>query len=130
MIDNHKRSGATLRLVYEVAHDEPITHEPRNNFGVGCSRVSVGRGGVSVGRGGVSVERIGCAAGGVESAVAALAIYHDVVPPTINQETADPDCDLDCVPNEARKMPVRVAMNNSFGFGGTNCSLVLSKYTE
>ncbi len=68
------------------------------------------------------------AAGGLESAVAALAVHYDVVPPTINQEEADPDCDLDVVPNTARKMKVRAALNNSFGFGGTNACLVLRKH--
>jgi 3-oxoacyl-[acyl-carrier-protein] synthase II len=67
------------------------------------------------------------AAGGLETAVAALAVYHDVVPPTINQVTPDPDCDLDSAPNESRKLTVRSALNNSFGFGGTNASMLLSK---
>ena len=70
------------------------------------------------------------AAGGLESAVAALAIRHDRVPPTINQEIADPECDLDCVPNESRPMTVRVALNNSFGFGGTNASLLFRKHQD
>jgi 3-oxoacyl-[acyl-carrier-protein] synthase II len=68
------------------------------------------------------------AAGGLETAVSALAVYHDVVPPTINQFTADPNCDLDSVPNESRKMTVNIALNNSFGFGGTNASLVVRKH--
>jgi 3-oxoacyl-[acyl-carrier-protein] synthase II len=67
------------------------------------------------------------AAGGLETVVAALAVHHDEVPPTINQETPDPECDLDCVPNRSRKMTVRAALNNSFGFGGTNASLLLRK---
>ena len=67
------------------------------------------------------------AAGGLETAVSALAVHHDVVPPTINQFTADPECDLDSVPNESRKMTVNIALNNSFGFGGTNAALVLSR---
>jgi 3-oxoacyl-[acyl-carrier-protein] synthase II len=68
------------------------------------------------------------AAGGLECAIAALAVYEDVVPPTINQEHPDPDCDLDVVPNVARAMTVRAALNNSFGFGGTNASLVIRKH--
>jgi 3-oxoacyl-[acyl-carrier-protein] synthase II len=60
------------------------------------------------------------AAGAVEGAVCALAIANGVVPPTIHYETPDPDCDLDCVPNEARQMDVRLALSNSFGFGGHN----------
>ncbi|MGD8375881.1 MAG: beta-ketoacyl-ACP synthase II [Acidobacteriota bacterium] len=67
------------------------------------------------------------AAGGVESAITALTIARGVIPPTINQETADPECDLDFVPNEARKAEVRYALNNSFGFGGTNACLLFKR---
>jgi 3-oxoacyl-[acyl-carrier-protein] synthase II len=67
------------------------------------------------------------AAGAVEAAVTVLAVRDDVVPPTINYATADPVCDLDYVPNHARKMPVRVAVSNSFGFGGHNAVLVFTK---
>jgi 3-oxoacyl-[acyl-carrier-protein] synthase II len=69
------------------------------------------------------------AAGGVETAIAALAIRDDIVPPTINQDTPDPECDLDYVPNRARRMTVRCALNNSFGFGGTNACLLLKKFS-
>ncbi len=67
------------------------------------------------------------AAGGLETAVSTLAVHRDVVPPTINQMTPDPGCDLDSVPNRSRQMTVRTALNNSFGFGGTNASLLLRK---
>jgi 3-oxoacyl-[acyl-carrier-protein] synthase II len=67
------------------------------------------------------------AAGAVEAAVTVLAVRDDVVPPTINYETADPACDLDYVPNSARSLPVRVALSNSFGFGGHNAVLVFQK---
>ena len=67
------------------------------------------------------------AAGGLETAVAALAVSEDVVPPTINLEKPDPECDLDYVPNAARRMTVNYALNNSFGFGGTNAALLLAK---
>ena len=70
------------------------------------------------------------AAGGLETAVSALAIQNDVVPPTINQFEPDPQCDLDCVPNVARRMTVRTALNNSFGFGGTNASILLKKHED
>jgi 3-oxoacyl-[acyl-carrier-protein] synthase II len=70
------------------------------------------------------------AAGGVETAVAALSVFHDVVPPTINHEHPDPQCDLDCVPEGARSMTVRMALNNSFGFGGTNATILLSKHED
>ena len=62
-------------------------------------------------------------AGGIESAVCVLAIKHGVVPPTINLENPDPECDLDYVPNTARERKVRLALNNSFGFGGHNVTL-------
>jgi 3-oxoacyl-[acyl-carrier-protein] synthase II len=67
------------------------------------------------------------AAGGLETAITALAVARDVVPPTINYEVPDPECDLDYVPNQSRSMRVRYALNNSFGFGGTNASLLLKK---
>jgi 3-oxoacyl-[acyl-carrier-protein] synthase II len=67
-------------------------------------------------------------AGGIETAIAALALHHDIAPPTINYTTPDPECDLDYVPNEARRMPIRYALNNSFGFGGTNACIVLRKH--
>jgi len=68
------------------------------------------------------------AAGGVETIFSALTIYHGIIPPTINLENPDPECDLDYVPNIARKQEVEVAMNNSFGFGGTNATLILRRY--
>jgi 3-oxoacyl-[acyl-carrier-protein] synthase II len=68
------------------------------------------------------------AAGAVEMAVCALAIKHDVVPPTINLQFPDPECDLDYVPNTAREMRVQAAINNSFGFGGHNASIVARKF--
>ena len=67
------------------------------------------------------------AAGGVEAVFTALAIRDQVSPPTINLRTPDPACDLDYVPNAARKMPINVAMSNSFGFGGTNATLVFAR---
>src|SRR3569832_691695 len=60
------------------------------------------------------------AAGGIEAINSVLAIRDQVAPPTINQFTADPDCDLDYVPNEARNMKIDIVLSNSFGFGGTN----------
>ena len=67
------------------------------------------------------------AAGGVEAVFSVLAIRDQVSPPTINLRNPDPDCDLDYVPNSARKMPIRIALSNSFGFGGTNGSLVFAR---
>ncbi len=67
------------------------------------------------------------AAGGAEAVYTVLAIRDQVAPPTINLSNPDPECDLDYVPNAARKMPIRVALSNSFGFGGTNGTLVFSQ---
>ena len=67
------------------------------------------------------------AAGGIEAAISALAISRGVLPPTINYETPDPDCDLDYVPNEAREKRVDYVLSNSFGFGGTNAALLLGR---
>jgi 3-oxoacyl-[acyl-carrier-protein] synthase II len=68
------------------------------------------------------------AAGGLEAGISALAVYHQLVPPTINLETPDPECDLDYVPNTKREMPIRYALSNSFGFGGTNAALLFRRY--
>jgi 3-oxoacyl-[acyl-carrier-protein] synthase II len=67
------------------------------------------------------------AAGAAEAAVAALAIHEGVIPPTTNYETPDPDCDLDYVPNEARKQDVRLSLSNAFGFGGQNAVLAFRR---
>jgi 3-oxoacyl-[acyl-carrier-protein] synthase II len=67
-------------------------------------------------------------AGGVESIFTILTICHGIIPPTINYQTPDPECDLDYVPNVARKAEVRVALCNSFGFGGTNAVLAFKKF--
>ncbi|MCB1852255.1 MAG: beta-ketoacyl-ACP synthase II [Gammaproteobacteria bacterium] len=70
------------------------------------------------------------AAGGAEAVFTALAIYHQVAPPTINLENPDPECDLDYVPNTARGMKIDIAISNSFGFGGTNGTLVFRRMTD
>jgi 3-oxoacyl-[acyl-carrier-protein] synthase II len=69
------------------------------------------------------------AAGGVEGVYSVLALAHGILPPTINYEEPDPECDLDYVPNVARQAPIQVAISNSFGFGGTNACLVFRKWT-
>ncbi len=70
------------------------------------------------------------AAGAVEAGITSLVVERGVIPPTINYETPDPDCDLDYVPNKVRKADVRYALSNSFGFGGTNASLLFKRYEE
>ncbi len=67
-------------------------------------------------------------AGGIEGVASALAIHHDIIPPTINLENPDPECDLDYVPHVSRKAIVEVALSNSFGFGGHNVTLAFKKY--
>ena len=67
------------------------------------------------------------AAGGVEAVFTALALRDQKAPATINLDTPDPECDLDYVPNAARDMDIEIALSNSFGFGGTNGTLVLRR---
>ena len=68
------------------------------------------------------------AAGGLEAGITALAVHTQQVPPTINLDNPDPECDLDYVPHTARKLPIEYALSNSFGFGGTNAALLLKRY--
>jgi len=68
------------------------------------------------------------AASAIEAIVCALVVKNDIIPPTINFETPDSECDIDCVPNQAREHRVNIALNNSYAFGGNNACLVLSKY--
>jgi 3-oxoacyl-[acyl-carrier-protein] synthase II len=67
-------------------------------------------------------------AGGLEAGIAALALRDQIAPPTINYEVPDPDCDLDYVPNKPRRMEMRYALSNSFGFGGTNAALLFKRW--
>ena len=70
------------------------------------------------------------AAGGVEAAISVLAIQHGVMPPTMNYQHPDPDCDLDYIPNQARKAKVEAALSNSLGFGGHNATVVFKKFRD
>src|SRR5471030_96439 len=70
------------------------------------------------------------AAGAIETIACALAIKHGIVPPTINYQTPDPDCDLDYIPNTARELKVNAIINNSFGFGGHNASIAAKKFND
>ena len=69
-------------------------------------------------------------AGGLEAGITILALRDQILPPTMNLENPDPECDLDYVPNQARKAPINIALSNSFGFGGTNGSLIFRRWTE
>jgi 3-oxoacyl-[acyl-carrier-protein] synthase II len=68
------------------------------------------------------------AAGGLEAGITALALRDQVLPPTINNDHPDPECDIDCVPNRARRAELRHALSNSFGFGGTNGALLFRRF--
>jgi 3-oxoacyl-[acyl-carrier-protein] synthase II len=70
------------------------------------------------------------AAGGLEAGITALAVKHQIAPPTVNLDAPDPACDLDYVPHKARPMTIRYALSNSFGFGGTNGTLLLKRYED
>jgi 3-oxoacyl-[acyl-carrier-protein] synthase II len=67
-------------------------------------------------------------AGGLEAGITVLALGDQILPPTINLENPDPDCDLDYVPNQSRRAPLEYALSNSFGFGGTNAALLFRRY--
>jgi 3-oxoacyl-[acyl-carrier-protein] synthase II len=69
-------------------------------------------------------------AGGLEAGITVLALRDQILPPTTNLENPDPECDLDYVPNHARKAEVEYAMSNSFGFGGTNGALLFRRWTD
>lgn len=97
------------------------TRAIQNVFGEHCSKVAVSSIKSMIG------HSLG-AAGALETIACVQAVVNDIVPPTINYENPDPECPLDCVPNVARKMPVRAALNNSFGFGGHNAVVVVQKY--
>ena len=70
------------------------------------------------------------AAGGVEFTACVLALRDSLIPPTINYDTPDPDCDLDYVPNQSRKVKFNTALSNSLGFGGHNATLIVKKFQE
>ena len=69
------------------------------------------------------------AAGGVEAVISVLTVMNNIVPPTINLDNPDPECDLDYVPHKARELEIDCVLSNSFGFGGTNACLAFRKYS-
>jgi 3-oxoacyl-[acyl-carrier-protein] synthase II len=76
------------------------------------------------------IGHLACAAGAIEAVASILSLCHGIVPPTINYRTPDPECDLDYVPNTARRVKVETVLSNSFGMGGQNCCLILRKVGE
>lgn len=73
------------------------------------------------------IGHLACAAGAVEAAAAVMTVREGIIPPTIHYETPDPECDLDYVPNVARRQTVDVCLSNSFGMGGQNCCVVIKR---
>lgn len=104
-------------------NDATETHAIKRVFGEHAARIAVSSTKSMTG------HLLG-AAGGVEAVYSVLAIDRGMIPPTINYEEPDPECDLDYVPNTPRQASIRVALSNSFGFGGTNACLVFRKWTE
>ena len=70
------------------------------------------------------------AAGGIEAVLSILAMRHEILPPTTNYQTPDPECDLDYIPNEPRPVRVDYILSNNFGFGGTNACLIFKRFAE
>jgi len=106
-----------------VANDKPETEAIKAVFGEHAYRLAISSTKSMIG------HLLG-ASGAAELIATVLSITHGIVPPTINQEVPDPDCDLDYVPNEARTWDIEVALSNSFGFGGHNAVLAVRKYRE
>ncbi|MBN1368127.1 MAG: beta-ketoacyl-[acyl-carrier-protein] synthase family protein [Dehalococcoidales bacterium] len=76
------------------------------------------------------IGHLACASGAVEAVGAVMTVKENIIPPTVNYEIPDPECDLDYVPNGARRQVVNTCLSNSFGMGGQNCSIVINKYKE
>jgi len=74
------------------------------------------------------IGHLACAAGAAEAIAAVMTVREGIIPPTIHYETPDPECDLDYVPNKARRQPVNICLSNSFGMGGQNCSLIIKRF--
>jgi 3-oxoacyl-[acyl-carrier-protein] synthase II len=74
------------------------------------------------------IGHLACAAGAVEAVAAVMTVKEGIIPPTINYTTPDPECDLDYVPNQARRQPVNACLSNAFGMGGQNCCVVIKRF--
>jgi 3-oxoacyl-[acyl-carrier-protein] synthase II len=116
-IDYINAHGTGTRL-----NDASETGAIKMVFGEGAYRLPVSSNKSMIGH-------LACAAGAVEAVAAVMTIKEGLVPPTINYTTPDPDCDLDYVPNTARRQPVNTCLSNSFGMGGQNCCVVIKKFT-
>jgi 3-oxoacyl-[acyl-carrier-protein] synthase II len=101
--------------------DAAETNAVKNVFGEAARKVSISSTKSQLG------HSLG-ASGGIELVVTVKALHHGVIPPTINLQSPDPACDLDYTPNEPRQRPIRIAMSNSFGFGGHNASIVVARH--
>jgi 3-oxoacyl-[acyl-carrier-protein] synthase II len=106
-----------------IANDETETLAIKNLFGPRVKEIMISANKSMIGH-------MWGAAGAVEAIFTAKTLQEGIIPPTINLDEADPKCDLDYVPHQARRSEVKVALSNSFGFGGINASLVLKKYEE
>jgi 3-oxoacyl-[acyl-carrier-protein] synthase II len=104
-----------------VPNDRIETLAIKNVFGVGSSSLAVSSVKSMLG------HMLG-AAGAVEAAITSLALHESTIPPTINYEFPDPECDLDYVPNQPRHAPLRAALSNSLGFGGLNAALSFKRF--
>ncbi|MFP6649028.1 MAG: beta-ketoacyl-[acyl-carrier-protein] synthase II, partial [Pirellulaceae bacterium] len=104
-----------------LVNDRTETHSCREVFGQNAPPISSTKS---------MMGHLITAAGVTEMICCLMAIRDNVVPPTINYENPDPDCDLDYIPNEAREVECTHAINNSFGFGGQNVALVVSQYRD
>jgi len=121
---------ATTDIDYVAAHgtstdlnDKMETRALKEVFGEGAAKIPASSIKSAIGH-------LGAACGAASAAAATMAVHRGILPPTLNYEFPDPDCDLDYVPNVARKADVHTALVNSFGFGGQNASLVVRRYTE
>jgi 3-oxoacyl-(acyl-carrier-protein) synthase len=105
------------------ANDKTETEAIRNTFGDHAKKLAISSTKSMIG------HLLG-ASGAAEAIATIMTIQTDIVHPTINYETPDPECDIDCVPNKARAHQVNIALNNSYAFGGNNASLVIKKFLQ